>query len=153
MERAVIYTNLDAYILRLDDDEAVPPALEAWLAARTYETAPAWRLPQAHLWGDASHVITDGALWPSYQRRLAVRSVSYRAKTAITDVAAPVVGTDDAPEPILHHKFLVQSVETRRARKDNPRRPARAAELDVPEDAIARPKVERLRDVRVRRGV
>lgn len=137
----LVYATPGDYLLRLDDDEEASPDLEAWLASRAYEAADAWAFPQAHLWGDEDHVITNGSLWPCLQGRLGKRA----RWTPIGDHIA--AERTEAPAAIEHHKFLVQDRQRREAGRERLRlvprrfvRPERPVEIDLPE-MIAFPAV------------
>lgn len=104
------------YILRLDDDERCSPAMIAWLADHNYESHDHWKFPRAHLWGDTETVLLTPQLWPDHQTRL-----STKAKAGGRNhihAGSPHGGGELAPCVIEHHKFLVKTLEERRAIAD-----------------------------------
>lgn len=100
------------YVFRIDDDESLPPSLIQWLIDGEYRSHPHWKFNRAHLWGDEKTVITNSPLWSDHQTRLSTRALSY-GRTSI-HCGSPFGGGELAPYPILHHKFLVKSLEERR---------------------------------------
>lgn len=68
------------YILRLDDDEKVSPAMLKWLLNKEYLKAPLWSFPRVHLWESPSWFIVEQYYFPDFQTRLATREKSSRPK-------------------------------------------------------------------------
>ncbi len=101
------------YVLRLDDDERVSPAMMTWLAARRYERADHWAFPRANLWRDAQTYIVNAPLWPDLQTRLSVRSKA-GGRTQI-HAGSPYGTGEIAPVVLEHHKFLVKPLKEREA--------------------------------------
>lgn len=100
------------YVLRLDDDEAVSPAMERWLVAREYLSAPHWKFPRAHLFGSRDRVLMHPQLWPDHQTRLSLKSMA-GGRNHI-HAGSPFGGGAEAPVVIEHWKYLVKTIEERR---------------------------------------
>lgn len=101
------------YVLRLDDDEALPSETVAWLRDGRYRTADHWAFKRRNLWPDAEHYISNPPLWPDLQTRLSVKA---KAGSRPDIHSGSPFGTGTvAPVPIDHHKFLVRSREEREA--------------------------------------
>jgi hypothetical protein len=101
------------YVLRLDDDEALPGDALRWLRSGAFRAAPSWKFPRVHLWQDSSHALATPHLWPDFQTRLSLRAQA-GGRQAI-HAGSPFGGGAEAPCVIEHHKFLVRSLEARRA--------------------------------------
>jgi hypothetical protein len=99
------------YVLRLDDDERISPAMRHWLFKRTYRLAPHWKFPRVHFWGDAQTVLLTPQLYPDWQTRLSHRN--FAGGRTIIHCGSPFGGGEDAQVQIEHHKFLVRSFEDR----------------------------------------
>ena len=100
------------YILRLDDDEEASPALIAWLSEHRYKDAPLWAFPRCKTWGGVDTFITNHPLWPDLQTRCGVKS-QMGGRYNIHDGATHGTGRV-APVAILHHKFVIKSLEERK---------------------------------------
>lgn len=96
------------FVLRLDDDEAVSPALADWLERREYPEVAAF--PRPYLWGDEQTFITD--LYPDLQTRL-TRWEKAGGRRYIHQGSPYGTGTI-IPYAIEHYKFLVRSLEDRK---------------------------------------
>lgn len=108
----VILAANGIWVLRLDDDEEISPALFAFLRDRRYTTNPLWRIPTMALWGDTSHYITNPPLFPDAHLRLT--TWKYRGGWADAVHAPAPHQTDNiAPAAILHHKYLLKSLPER----------------------------------------
>ena len=101
------------YVLRVDDDERISPALLQWLEGRCYEGADHWAFPRANLWGDERSVLVNPPLWPDLQTRLSVKSKA-GGRHGVHDGSPYGTGTI-APVVIEHHKYLVKSRAEREA--------------------------------------
>lgn len=101
------------YILRLDDDERCSPAMVRWLKAGAYTEAKSWAFATAGLWGDAESVLVMPELWPQYHTRLSRRIIAGGQRRI--HQPNPHGRGEIAPAVLEHHKFLVKSLETRRA--------------------------------------
>lgn len=99
------------YIFRLDDDESLSNPLLNWLSEGKYRSHPHWKFNRAHLWQDDKTVIVNPPLYPDHQTRLSTREMSL-GRTSI-HCGSPFGGGELCPYPILHHKFLVKSIEER----------------------------------------
>jgi hypothetical protein len=129
------------YVLRLDDDETLSPAAILSVAEANLD-GRVFALPRANLWGDERHAITNGHLFPDWQARLMPRDREDR-----TTVHAGVIADAAAKGVILHHKFLVKSLEERRAIAS--RYESKSAgcgtghylQFSVPEDCFSEPTV------------
>lgn len=95
------------YVLRLDDDETISPALMAWLSEEKYLSGDLWTFPRCNLWGDRDHFITNSPLWPDIQTRLGKKGLM-GGRYHIHEGSAHGTG-QIAPCAILHHKFIVKS--------------------------------------------
>jgi hypothetical protein len=101
------------WVLRLDDDEAVSPALQSWLASGEYErsTERTFSFPRVYLWPDARHVLINPGMYPDLQTRLGRRE----NMLGVTYIHA---GNPSGPGKtvhyaIEHHKLLVKDRATR----------------------------------------
>lgn len=100
------------YVLRLDDDETlsahaiflVRGMIEEDLDGRIYA------FPRANLIEDESTAIVSGSLFPDFQVRLMPRDAENR--TLLHEGLSP---NEAIKGLLLHHKFLVKSVDERRA--------------------------------------
>jgi hypothetical protein len=108
------------YVLRLDDDEKCSPAMGRWLAEGAYLAAPHWKFPRAHLWYQLetfreirAEFITHPLLFPDHQTRLSHRGLA--GGRNLIHAGSPHGGGEIAPVCIEHWKFLVKTVEERRA--------------------------------------
>lgn len=102
------------YVLRLDDDERVSPAMQRWLFRAEYGMADHWKFPRANLWGDAQHYIDAAPLWPDHQTRLSVRKKAGGRNTI--HCGSPFGGGELAPVAIEHHTFLIRGRAERMCR-------------------------------------
>lgn len=112
LDEAIGYCDGD-YVLRLDDDERISPALLAWLEGRHYEAADHWAFPRANLWGDAESVLVNPPLWPDLQTRLSIKAKA-GGRHGVHD-GSPFGTGRIAPAVIEHHKYLIKSREVREA--------------------------------------
>lgn len=101
------------YVLRIDDDERVSPALAQWLRDGQYLTDDHWKFSRAHLWPDLQHYVSTPPLWPDHQTRLSVRAKA-GGRTTI-HAGSPFGGGRLAPAVLEHHKFIVRSLREREA--------------------------------------
>jgi hypothetical protein len=111
LDEAIALTH-GTYVLRLDDDEAISPAMMAWLEMKSYKTQDNWAFPRVHLWKDSSTIIDESPYFPDFQVRLSKRELAGR----------PAVLHAASPHPcyiaqvcIEHWTFLVKSYEERAA--------------------------------------
>lgn len=114
LDQALTFCSGD-YVLRVDDDESVSPALEAWFAEGGFEAADNWKFPRLHLW-DAERVpgvrasrgvLMTPHLFPDYQTRLSVRAKAGGRRGV--HAGSPHGGGEIAPAALRHHKFVVKS--------------------------------------------
>lgn len=110
LDQAVAACSGD-YILRLDDDEQVSPAMIEWLQRQMYFAADHWKFPRMHMWHGG--YIVNPPLWPDHQTRLSVKSKSGGRHTI--HAGSPFGGGELAPVAIEHYKFLVKSYDERKA--------------------------------------
>lgn len=102
------------WVLKLDDDETVSPALrEFMLFYDWWQAGPqAYSFPYAWLWGDENHFITSPPFWVDPHGRLMRKAMMQDWPTGVhqnnphTGVLVPVA--------LCHHKFLVKSMAERR---------------------------------------
>ena len=135
----VLYHCRTDYILRLDDDERCSVAMNLWLMSREYMAHPHWKFPRAHLWGDDKTMLTHPQLWPDHQTRLSISSMAGGRRWI--HCGSPHGGGQEAPVILEHHKFLVKSLEERRAIVQRYDRIAHGAGsgmaiFSVPEDVV-----------------
>lgn len=100
------------WILKLDDDETVSPAMRDWLLAWKPGTEAAYSFPYAWLWGDEQHFITAPPFWVDPHGRLMRKELMQDWPTGVhqnNPHTGPVV-----PVALCHHKFLVKSMDERR---------------------------------------
>lgn len=100
------------YVLRLDDDERVPPAMIAWLKSQAYVEHPNWFFPRFHMWPDEQHVITTVPFFPDFQSRLTTWEQAKREPRLHSGSPFPAWR---APVYFEHHNFLAKTKEERRA--------------------------------------
>jgi hypothetical protein len=112
LDEAVGYCT-GQYILRLDDDERLSPALLTWLENEHYLAADHWAFPRANLWGDEGSVLVNPPLWPDLQTRLSVKAKA-GGRHGVHD-GSPFGTGRVAPAAIEHHKYLVKSRAEREA--------------------------------------
>jgi hypothetical protein len=103
------------WVLRLDDDEVISPALEAWLGYERYlhERSGLYAFPRVYQWGDETHIICNDGIYPDLQTRLGLRDMMFgynhihagnpRGTGAVVKCA------------IEHHKLLVKDLPARMA--------------------------------------
>lgn len=144
LDEAVDLTSRE-YVFRLDDDESMPDELIRWLSEGEYRSHPHWKFNRAHLWRDERTIITNPPLWADHQTRLSTRALSY-GRTSI-HCGSPFGGGELAPYPIVHHKFLVKSLEERReiVKRYNSIHPSAGESFkvfSVPEDVIAESDIQ-----------
>jgi hypothetical protein len=101
----------DGYVLRMDDDEQISPAMLAWLAAGAYLEAEHWTFPRMHLWPDREHYILNPPLWPDLQTRLSVKAMAGNRHQI--HEGSPYGTGNVAAVAIEHHKFLVRPLAER----------------------------------------
>jgi hypothetical protein len=94
------------FVLRLDDDERMTPAMVAWLRTGEWMTEPLWAFPRLNLWGDEEHFIKADPLYPDLQTRLSTREKA-GGRRGVHD-GSPFGTGRIAPVAIEHHKFLVR---------------------------------------------
>ncbi len=102
------------WVLRLDDDETMSPAMEEWIVGRSWKDASEtiYSFPTAWLWGDRNHFITVppfvGDFHPRFTRKdssMGVERVPHAGNIHGLGTIVPVLH--------LHHKFLVKDYEKR----------------------------------------
>jgi hypothetical protein len=105
----------DGYILRLDSDEVVSPALEKWLASGKYAEigARVYAFPRVYMWGDERHILTNDGIWPDLQTRLGRKECMYGVNQIH---AGNRHGTGQViPYALEHHNLLVKDRPMREA--------------------------------------
>lgn len=107
----------DGYILRLDDDETISPAMYHWLRRGMYRSADHWAFPRVHLWSIKGDCIVTPPLWPDLQTRLSVKEKS-GGRTRVHQ-GSPFGTGRIAPCAIEHHKFVVRTIGSRRRLADH----------------------------------
>lgn len=112
-DEAVNFCTSD-WLLRLDADEVVSPALEQWLATGAYESidSPVYAFPRVYMVGDENHILTNEGIWPDLQTRLGKRKNMFGVNFIH---AGNRHGTGMViPYAIEHHSLLVKPLEKRR---------------------------------------
>jgi len=105
------------FVMRLDDDERMPPETIEWLRTEEWMREPVWAFPRLNLWGDEQHFIKAAPLWPDLQTRLTTREKA-GGRQGVHD-GSPFGTGRIADVAIEHHKFLVRD---RAARQEIARR-------------------------------
>lgn len=102
------------WILKLDDDESLSPAMRDWLQAREWERGEekGFGFPYAWLWGDARHFITTPPFWTDAHVRLLKKEIAQTWGTGMH--AGNPMTARTIPVAHLHHKFLVKSLDERK---------------------------------------
>lgn len=114
MDEAVAACSGD-WVLRLDDDEMLSPALLRWLETGAYErtNAPVYAFPRVYLWPDAAHVLVNEGMYPDLQTRLGRKACMFGVDHVH---AGNRYGTGlVVPYAIEHHNLLVKTREQREA--------------------------------------
>ena len=134
----VIDSCSGTWILRLDDDEMVSPAMWEWLRERKYNSGESqiWSFPTATLWPTTQTFISDHPFWPDVHPRLSTWKF---AKWGRSPHSGALHGPGlVAPVAIAHHKLLVKTIEERRKiwkdRDEGQVRDVVHATMSVPED-------------------
>jgi len=112
LDEAVAYCRGE-YVLRLDDDERISPALLGWLNGEHYLGADHWAFPRANLWGDSGSVLVNPPLWPDLQTRLSIKPKA-GGRYGVHD-GSPFGTGRVAPAVIEHHKYLIKGRAEREA--------------------------------------
>lgn len=112
LDQALMFCD-GQYVLRLDDDEQCSPAMVNWLKEQLYRHAPHWKFPRAHLYGPEKLVMMHPQLWPDHQTRLSIHTMAGGRRWI--HCGSPYGGGAEAPVVLEHHKFLIKSLEERRA--------------------------------------
>lgn len=99
-----------SYVLRLDDDEKMSPAMLDWLMDRAYRTSDHWKFPRANMWTPTTF-LRSSHLWPDHQTRLSVQTKAL-GRTHL-HAGSPHGGGRPAPVAIEHYKFVVKTREER----------------------------------------
>jgi len=104
----------DGWILRIDDDEVISPALEKWLKEDGYLTAKQalYAFPRVYMWGDEKHILVNDGMWPDLQTRLGWKP--YMLGYSYVHAGNPNGTGAIVPYAIEHHKLLVLSHEERK---------------------------------------
>jgi hypothetical protein len=102
------------WVLKLDDDETVSPAMREFLMHYDWWQAgpQAYSFPYAWLWGDEDHFITSPPFWVDPHGRLMKKGLMLDWPTGVhqnNPHTGPVI-----PVALCHHKFLVKTQEERR---------------------------------------
>lgn len=101
------------WVLRLDDDEVISAALEAWLRYEGYlrERSSIYAFPRVYMWGDENTILWNDGIYPDLQTRLGLREAMYGYNHIH---AGNPRGTGTViKRAIEHHKLLVKDFEAR----------------------------------------
>ena len=103
------------YILRLDDDETVSPALRMWLKNKVYldSFGRLFAFPRVYFYGDEKHVIVNQGIYPDLQTRLGLKPLMFGLN--YVHAGNPNGTGVVVPYAIEHHKLLVRSLEDRQS--------------------------------------
>jgi hypothetical protein len=103
------------WILRLDDDETVSPALGEWITNLGYliHGSPLYTFPRVYLYPDEKHYLNNPSIFPDQQTRLGLKSLMYGVN--YIHAGNPNGAGTYAPFAIEHHKLLVRSYDERLA--------------------------------------
>lgn len=112
LEEGVAQCNGE-FILRMDDDERIPPAMVDWLVREEYRGHPHWKFATANMWGDEKHFIFNAPLWPDHHTRLSLKTMS--GGRNCPHAGSPFGGGEFAPVIFEHHKFLAKTWAERTA--------------------------------------
>lgn len=110
LEEAIARTHGD-YILRVDDDEKISPAMKRWLATKEYEMHQHWSFSRVHFWRDPHTVILAKYYFPDIQTRLSTRAMS-GGRNEI-HAGSPWGAGRIAPVALEHWVYLVKTYEER----------------------------------------
>lgn len=103
------------WVLRLDDDEEMSPAMQDWIMRREFRESQLWAFPTMALWGSPEEFITSYPLWHDPHVRLMTSKFTSVEWPKIPH-AVPSIGPGKlAPVGILHYKYLLSSYEERLA--------------------------------------
>jgi hypothetical protein len=102
-----------SWILRIDNDEIVSPALADWLKTDKYtQLGYLYAFPRIYLYGDEKHFITNPGMWPDLQTRLGRKELMMGCNGIH---AGNPNGTGRiVPYAIEHHTLIVKTLEERR---------------------------------------
>lgn len=110
--QAVEFCDAD-WLLRVDDDEVISPALERWIANGAYRefNSQVYAFPRVYMWPDEQHILVNPDMWPDLQTRLGRR----KCMLGVNYIhAGNRFGTGLViPYAIEHHKLIVKSYEQR----------------------------------------
>ncbi len=100
------------YILRMDNDESVSPAMADWLATGEYTSGRLFTFPRVYFWGDTDHYLNNPGMFPDLQTRLGLKHLM----TGCNFIHA---GNPNGPGQtvmcaIEHHNLLVKDLAKRR---------------------------------------
>ena len=95
------------YILRIDDDEIPSLSMISWINDNLGKV-PINSFPRVNLYGTHFMMLGSPPLWPDYQTRLTHRDSFVRPE--IVHSGHPGGQGAICPEPIIHYKYLVESL-------------------------------------------
>lgn len=100
------------YVLRLDDDEKVSPALRKWLMKGQF-TETTYSFPRVYMYPDKRHILSNEGIYPDLQTRLGRKDMMM----GVNHIHAgnPNGAGQIMPFAIEHHKLIVKSYEQRKA--------------------------------------
>lgn len=99
------------YVLRLDDDEAVSPALEKWLYFHNYLRGQLYSFPRVYLYPDAQHILDNEGIYPDLQTRLGLKQLMGGFNSI--HCGNPHGSGTTVPYAIEHHNLIVKSYQDR----------------------------------------
>lgn len=102
------------FILRIDDDEQISPAMLRWLERGEYREADHWQFPRQQMWKCPSQrtgCLMTPHLYPDFQTRLSVRSMA--GGRSGVHAPSPHGGGEIAPVALWHWKYVVRTREDR----------------------------------------
>ncbi len=108
-----VATCPDGMILRIDDDERCSQRMRDWLEDGAWQEADHWAFPRLNLWPNDHSYISNMGLYPDLQTRLSIKAKS--GGRPHVHAGSPYGTGHIAAGHIEHHKFLVRSLDERRA--------------------------------------
>lgn len=113
LDKAIEAATRD-WVLRIDDDETVSPALESWLFTLGHEKSgyQLYAFPRIHLYPDAWHYVSNPEMLPDLQTRLGKKPLMFgvnRVHAGNPNGTGAVV-----PYALEHHKLICRTLEQRK---------------------------------------
>ena len=100
------------WVLRLDDDETISPALERWIFGGSYVSGNLFTFPRIYLYPDEKHFLNNPGIFPDLQTRLGRKEFMFGCNYA--HAANPNGSGVTVDYAIEHHNLLVKDLAERR---------------------------------------